>query len=84
MLQIVNDGFFKSAQIFPNDVSKSFALERLKKLVMSASSAALKAFKKHITPQLRLMEPAFRLNIRMTPVEQVAYSREFFGVPAEK
>ena len=84
MLQIVSEALAKSGQIFPADAGKTLTVERLKKIVMSASSAAFKAFKKNVTPQLKLMAPAFRLNVRIPPVEQPAYSAEFFGVAVEK
>ena len=84
MLQILSEAFVKSGQIFPDDASKIIAVERLKKLVMAASVAAFKSFKKHITPQLKLMAATFRLNVRIPPVELAAYTAEFFGVAVEK
>ena len=83
-MQIISEAFMKSGQIFPDDVSKIIAVERLKKLVMAASVAAFKSFKKHVTPQLKLMAATFRLNIRIPPVELAAYTAEFFGVAVEK
>lgn len=84
MLQMVTECFVQSGQNFTTPASKIFAMERLRTLVMSASSAASKSFKKHITPQLNLMAPAFRLNVRMPPVEQAIYTRDFFGVTVGK
>ena len=86
MLQIVSEAFVKSGQIFPTEAVKTFAVERLKKIVMSSALAAFKAFRKHITPQAKLMAPAFRLHVRNPPEEQPAsaYSADFFGVAVEK
>ena len=74
----------KSAQIFPNDITKTVALERFKTIVMTASASAFKAFKKHVVPQLKLMATAFRFHVRMPPVELPVYTREFFGLAVDK
>jgi hypothetical protein len=74
----------KSAQIFPSELTKTVALERFKTIVMSASGSAFKAFKKHVVPQLKLLEPSFRFHVRKPPVEMAVYTREFFGLAVDK
>jgi hypothetical protein len=48
--------------------------------IAAAATAAHSSFKKHITPQIRLLTCAFRFDVRLQPVSPPEYNADFFGV----